>query len=286
MLKDGCRDLIIGGNKMEKFFGMPIYWLGHSISKLSDELTPFATISSISIASQSVKSNIEIFNFVIQGFPLTKSATLKLSVNINNMLTQERLQKPNDPITEAEINLINYNIYSFQTIFYSEFSQSNIFYVSQKRAYDMTVLINQGQNVLSRDTLELLADSKDDVINDIREATKCLAFDIPTAVGFHLYRAMEAIISKDYSPVLNISPPRNRNLGKYIQLLENKGVDIKITAMLNHIKDHYRNPIAHPEEFWDYHKAENAFGHATSVINVMVQDINETKGRKALVPIP
>ena len=56
--------------------------------------------------------------------------------------------------------------------------------------------------------------------------------------------------------------------------------------MLQHLKDHYRNPIAHPEEFWDSDKAEAAFMLAISVITVMVQDIDETKKKGALVPTP
>ena len=49
--------------------------------------------------------------------------------------------------------------------------------------------------------------------------------------------------------------------------------------MLRHLKDHYRNPISHPEEFWDSNMAESAFMLAISVITVMVQDIEETRKR-------
>jgi hypothetical protein len=286
LISYGERDLIIGGNKMEKFFGMPIYWLGWSIGKLSEAMNPLASIGSVAGIALTVRSNVEVFNSTIQGFPLSKAAAAEIVGTINSIFTQEKLQHPNDLIPETDQGILNVNIYSFQAVFYTEFSQSNIFYVSQKRAYDMTVLINQGQNVLSRDTINLLGASKDDVINDIREATKCLAFDIPTAVGFHLYRAMEAIIVKDYFTILHIPPQKNKNLGNYIKLLGDKGIDVKITAMLMHIKDHYRNPISHPEEFWDSDKAENAFGHATSIINVMVHDIDEIKKKGAVVPTP
>ena len=276
----GERDLIIGEDDMEKFNGMPIYWLGHSIGKLMDELTPSSTVGSIANSAMNLRSNIELFMYVIQGFPLSKAAAMEITGNINNILSPERLQQPNDHILESEQGTLNINIYSFQAVFYSEFSQANIFYVTQKRAYDMTVLINQGQNVLSRETLSLLASSKNEVINDIREATKSLAFDIPTAVGFHVYRAIEAIVVREYFPVLNIQSKeweRNKNLGHYIGLLEKAKVEPKVTTMLRHLKDHYRNPISHPEEFWDSDKAESAFMLAVSVITVMIQDIKEIK---------
>jgi len=285
----GARDLIIGGDEMEKFFGMPIYWLGHSLAKLQEALTPLATVSSIAGPAIDARNNIDYFINWIQGFLLSKAAAKDIAISLIPVIDPNRLQhQPNDIITDEEKTAISVNIYSFQAVLYTEFSQSNIFYISQKRAYDMTVLINQGQNVLSRDTINLLSSSKDEVLNDIREATKCLAFDIPTAVGFHLYRAIEAIIVEEYFPLLNIQPndwETNKNMGNYIRLLENNNVDVKITAMLRHIKDHYRNPISHPDEFWDSNKAENAFGLATSVINVMVQDIDERRIISAL-PAP
>jgi hypothetical protein len=149
----------------------------------------------------------------------------------------------------------------------------------------MTTLINQGEKVLSLDTINVLVASKDDVIKEIREATKCLAFDISTAVGFHVYRAIEAIIIKDYFRILDIKPEeweKNKNLGNYIMLLENKKVDVRITGVLRHLKDNYRNPISHPQEFWDSNKAESSFGLAISAITVMVQGIQERTQDRAL----
>jgi hypothetical protein len=64
-------------------------------------------------------------------------------------------------------------------------------------------------------------------------------------------------------------------LGHYINLLEEISVDKKVTIMLRYLKDNYRNPIIHPEEFRDLNKAESAFQLAVSVITVMVQDIQE-----------
>jgi len=260
---------------MLKFNGMPIYWLAHSISKLDEALIHSATVGSIAGPAINVKNNIDQFNNWIQGFPLSKAAALEIVRVLDHVISSERLQQPNNPIPENEQTAINVNIYNFQAVFYSEFSQANIFYVTQKGAYDITVLIDQGQNVLSKDSINMLSASKDEVINDLREATKCLTFDIPTAVGFHIYRAIEALV-RDYFPVIGVQPNewnRSKSLGHYIKLLQLNGVDHEVTVMLQHFKDNYRNPSAHPDEFWDLNKAESAFMFAVSLINVMIQDI-------------
>ena len=100
----------------------------------------------------------------------------------------------------------------------------------------------------------------------VGQNTRCLAVSIPIAVGFHIYRAIEAIIVDEYFPLLGIEKPSSRNLGEYIRLLKEHGIDEKVTASLFHIKSHYRNPISHPEEFWDQPKANGAFGLAVSII--------------------
>ena len=84
---------------------------------------------------------------------------------------------------------------------------------------------------------------------------------------------IEAIIVEEYFPLLKIEKPSNMNMGWYIKLLKDHGVDEKVTAPLFHIKEHYRNPVSHPEEFWDAPKAHGAFGLAIGIITIMSQDL-------------
>ena len=128
-------------------------------------------------------------------------------------------------------------------------------------------------------------ENKNLVVQDVREAARSLAFDIPTAVGFHIFRAIEAIIKKEYFPLLNITVESN-NLGQHIALLEGAGVDEKILGTLRNIKDYYRNPISHPEEFWGLDQAESALMLAVHAITVILQDINFRMGQLPLQDPP
>jgi len=252
---------------------------------LMNQITPTATIASINATAIQARNNLEFFTNQVQGLPLSKNAATAIIANLDKIHAPENLRQPDTILTEQELNLLNYSIFNFQAVLASELPQANIFYITPKLAYDMTILINKGENLLSKNTLNSLGISKEDVINDIREATKCLAFDIPTAVGFHVYRAVEAIIVKDYFPVMNIPLGKSKNLGNYIKLLEDHNADERVTIILKHLKDYYRNPISHPEEFWDSNTSESAFGLAISVINVMVKNIEDIKLRLA-TPTP
>ena len=124
-------------------------------------------------------------------------------------------------------------------------------------------------------------------IKDVQEAGKSIAFDLPTACGFHIFRALETVVLM-YFPVLEVPLPdeRKRNLGTYILILEGKDqngkevdgakkVDEKITGMLRHLKDSYRNPLMHPELTLEDEEAESLFQFAISAITQLIKDIKK-----------
>lgn len=89
-----------------------------------------------------------------------------------------------------------------------------------------------------------------DVLFDLREAGKCIAFDLGTAAGFHLLRVLETVIRAYWGVVMDGQPlPISRNLGSYIQKMEDaKKGDPKVLTALRQIKDRHRNELMHPEE--------------------------------------
>jgi hypothetical protein len=264
---------------MERVNGTPIYWLGAALGGFQANLVPNMT-ASMATHLGFARGQVEFFVNQVQALPLSKDAAIAILLNIDICFSAERLQNPNTIIPKAELDVLSAAIYNFQAVLNTELPRANIFYITPKRAYDMTMLINQGESILSQQTINALGDYKDAILNDVKEATKCFAFDISTSVGFHIYRVIEAIVVRGYFPALEIEKTdwgKNRNLGHYITILEKAGVDKKITAMLRHLKDHYRNPISHPEEFLDSNTAESAFMLAISVITVMVQDIENRR---------
>lgn len=266
--------IVSGREIMEKVNVIPVYALGYAVGRHLMQCFPGSRMIVAIPALMEARGQLEVFSTYKQAPPLSADAAKSLLENIESVLP-----KPDEPIpdphlmSQDEANRLIYSIVRFQAVLSSELPRANIFYTTPKRAYDMTLLINQGESILSQEALDTLAEeSRELVVQDIREATRSLAFDIPTAVGFHIFRAIETIIKKEYFPILSITAESN-NLGQHINHLKEAGVDEKILGTLRNIKDYYRNPISHPEEFWGLDEAESALMLAVHAITVMLQDI-------------
>lgn len=134
----------------------------------------------------------------------------------------------------------------FETVLSEELPIVDTYSVKQKGAYSTSELIDNADAVFPAAIRPKLPPR---AVADIREAGKCLAFETPTAAGFHIVRAIESVILAYYAKIVGKPmPPRMRNWGVYIKALRESGsADPKIVEFLAHIKDSYRNPVAHPE---------------------------------------
>ena len=187
-------------------------------------------------------------------------------------LTPESGQLLSDETTE-----INYSrgsalrtaVTKFETVLAAELQSLDTYFISQKGTYSTPDLIEHAENMFPdaiRDDLPAQA------VRDIQEAGRCLALDTPTAAGFHILRAIEAVMAKYYLLVIgNPIPTRMRNWGIYLKKLsQSEKVDTKITSFLDHIRENYRNPITHPEVILTSDEVEVLLGVATSAIRQMI----------------
>lgn len=192
----------------------------------------------------------------------------------------------NDPNTEE--GPIGFNIYTvrtaaqkFETILSAELSNSDTYWISPKGTHKTSVLMQTAYLELPASVLSDIPEA----VADFNEAGKCLLFDNSTAVGFHLIRATEAVIRKFYSVVVGKEPAKKfRNWGAYIKALNVAGASPKVTSYLDHIREHYRNPVLHPEVNLTSEDAQVLFGVCVSAIVMMVSEMKSTKG--AALPFP
>lgn len=85
----------------------------------------------------------------------------------------------------------------FETVFEAEIVDrgTNAYAVATKGIYDTSLLITNADLVIPEDLRPVLSDV---ARYDLRESGRCLAFEVPTAAGFHVLRASEAIIKEYY----------------------------------------------------------------------------------------
>jgi hypothetical protein len=159
----------------------------------------------------------------------------------------------------------------FETVLRNELGTADVYFVTRKAGYDTSVLIANAEKNFSSE----LAAKVSGAIPDIREAGKCLAFEMSTAAGFHVLRAVEAVVRAYWDAVSKgKAHPRQKSLGVYLKKMRDTKVGAaKVLAILQQIKDLHRNPLAHPDETLTLEEAVGLFGIAQSAINAMLKDI-------------
>lgn len=192
------------------------------------------------------------------------------------------LQKQTSLKQPGANNLIGFGYYelqealkAFEPVLAAECNALDTYVISQKRGYSTPDLVDRCEVMLPLETIMLL---ESNTVADIRAAGRCLAFDTPTAAGFHILRAVESVMALYYTHVSGKDlVKRNRNWGAYLKALEGVSTaDEKVKGALSHIKDNYRNPITHPEDTLTEGQAIMLFGLCLSVIELMAEQMRTT----------
>ncbi len=199
------------------------------------------------------------------------------------LATMDQLYSANPEVTldDGQVNQLNTALWAFNQALSLEFGRAPIFLVLPHGVYDTRRLINQAAT-----SYEGYADRlPPEAIEDTNNAGRCIAFGLPTAAGFHIARATEAVM-KSYMAAYQCVPLKDsqRNWGNYIQALEDKGANNKVLHHLGQLKDLHRNPMVHPEVTLAMPEALSLWAMCVSVIQGMVADM-ESKRAVPSAPI-
>jgi len=104
-------------------------------------------------------------------------------------------------------------------------------------------------------------------------AGRCIAFELPTAAGFHVARATETIILK-LMDAAGMPPLASRNWGAYVNVLKKSSVDAKITEHIDQVRELHRNPLIHPEESLDMSEALVLWTVCIGLIGAMYREMD------------
>jgi hypothetical protein len=129
----------------------------------------------------------------------------------------------------------------YRNAFLAELGVFNSYFVTHKLPFDATALLLSGESLFPSDLIAKVPEA----ITDAREAGKCLAYEAPTAAGFHLFRVLESVLRRYYAHVTGgKAPPKQRSIGVYINAIRQaKKGDEKILSTVKQISDHHRNPL-------------------------------------------
>jgi hypothetical protein len=274
------------GNAMQRVDGFYLYTVGSQIHPLAEITTqgiaPIPTYESLRFTVYVAESALETL--------LTRSIfRLKISYQSGQTLLAaiRRLKskiEDTDTDTSKSLEWLDaYNISSalipFEAVLGAELSLVPLYVVAQKAGYDTVILIDNGAVCFPNDVWTKAPEAA----ADLQQGTKCIAYEVFTASGFHFHRANEAVLRKYWDAASKGKPrPSSRNIADYLNEMDKQGFgDPRVKTALRDLKDLHRNPLIHPEH--SLNTAEEAIALMNGVHNVMVYMLQEIP---AITPTP
>jgi hypothetical protein len=242
----------------------------NSLEKMNTGSTKFQNVAGTFLKAESVITGLHQSSVF--------APYLRSSKTLSWELTQLLATQTKDFNLEKEISF--YSMYSIQSkaaeykiALIAELGSLDSYFVTRKGAFDTHYLLNSGEVVFPQDLVKKVPEA----LFDAREAAKSLAYELPTAAGFHIFRATESVVRKYYYHVTGGSAaPRVRNLGVYLNALKQaqKG-EPKVLGALKQMIDLHRNPLIHPEAVLTMDEAISILGIGQSVMTAMLTVLPE-----------
>lgn len=149
-------------------------------------------------------------------------------------------------------------------------------YVLSERRYDVEKLVEEPQSLLAEGTFRRLPFIAQ---LDLKEAGKCLGFELPTAGAFHLLRATEGTLKSYYRVFIRRGNIEKANWGELITRLrktrKRPAPDEALLNHLDHIRKNFRNPTDHPQMVYDMDGSQDLFSLVADVLNRMAKELPE-----------
>ena len=197
---------------------------------------------------------------------------------LTKMTTPMFVETDTDPnalreIQWAELQELIEALQRFEISLQSDFAVRDTFIVSPKAAYSTTLLAENGDTLVSLSAHELVPNMK----KDLRDAGRCMAFELPTAAAFHLFRAVEAMVVA-YGEFVRqkpfTQPEKKKGLGGIANILKEKSLNIdeRVTQAVFQLSQLHRNPTMHPEIHISTTEINATLGLVVSVIETVALD--------------
>lgn len=251
-----------------------IYDLSASLKPLNSLVAENPINSSIFVLlrAKDVLNGFLVGSIYSSAIKATRAPGIELLGLLNNVLDQ---QDKEQEIGFLNVFYITQALEKFETVLTAELNVGNAYWVSKKRGYDTSDLILNAEVLFPSDLISKVPEC----LSDIRDTGKCIAFELPTAAGFHVMRATEVVLRRFWEAVVPNGEPRptTNNIGDYLRELDrlNAG-SAKTRSCLRQIKDLHRNELIHPEHVLTLDEALGLLGIAQSIIVAMLAEIPDS----------
>ncbi|MDA7948077.1 MAG: hypothetical protein MPJ78_11455 [Hyphomicrobiaceae bacterium] len=230
------------------------------------------------------------------GFNTTKHVARELAGKIRGWINEYVMDDSSPPqidIEKFDVELPSYQfspiadkVDHFKSVFTAECRDVEIYSVGQISIYRTSSLVS---NASHRIPEECRSSIPDDTMKEFDSAGKCLAFDLPTACGFHALRGLELVILK-YLSEFGVKSGKLKTWNDYVKavqnLIDNEDGSVKpsskVAAMIDRMRDLDRNPLMHPHDTLDATQSDLLFNLAAITTVEMARDMERLKGDTAV----
>lgn len=257
---------------MQRLDGHYLYTLGKQLQPLLqiNYGAPFGSVLSYLFTAESALDGF-LHNSIYRPRHSLQSGGALLSW-IKHILNQALISDLQDLVKDGDLTSLRNSLSIFEANLASEMGLLATYLVAKKGGYDTSDLIDNGI-ALFQDALQEKVPS---AVTDIKQATRCIAFEVPTAAGFHLHRANESVLHAYYDAVRGpFDTPKERNMGVYLAaMVKNNIGDERVRAALKDIKNLHRNPLIHPDHsLQTVDEAIDLLGAIRSAVGAMLPSI-------------
>ncbi|MEZ5872398.1 MAG: hypothetical protein R3D32_11285 [Nitratireductor sp.] len=227
-------------------------------------------------------------NFVDEdnGFSTCKHVASELAAIAEDWINKYALDGASPPSIDmdkfdVELNNWQYSVIAskitvFKSVFSAECHDVDVYSVGQISIYKTSALVANGANFIPAETQVLIPN---EALDEFNNAGKCLAFDLPTACGFHALRGLELVMS-NYLESFGIKPESMKSWNDHIKAAEKLIKDdtaktkpsAKVAAMLDRLRELERNPLMHPRDTLDTVSADMLFRLCSITVIELARD--------------
>jgi hypothetical protein len=192
-----------------------------------------------------------------------------------------------EPIPSWEFGMLKSYIEKFETVFGEEMAEAAAYAVPRRGIFYTPALVDAADECFPQDLLPHIPEK---ARVEWRAAGRCFAFNLLSASGFHVARAVEGTMEAYFQLLSNQPGQILKTWNDYIIELEKiqKAGRAPIPEGKTQMKDDYRNPIMHPRVVLSEGDTKMLFNNGESLIIAMAQEIGKIQASAqpslALVP--
>ncbi|MCA1457750.1 HEPN domain-containing protein [Bradyrhizobium sp. BRP22] len=189
-----------------------------------------------------------------------------------------RMPDPSDePVVVWQMDWVRRTVAEFETVFAEEMRETATYFVPRRGIYHTPALVDEADGTFPAELQPIIPQKAKD---DWKAAGRCLAFNLLSASGFHVARAVEACLESYYQLFSGKPGATLHGWKAYIDALQ-KIADNKPTPCpskktlteLDQMREDYRNPIVHPRVVLTESDARMLFANGESLIIAMAQEM-------------